>query len=161
MDWTVSIDVHTHTRTHSPYLSLYVSIYPSASPYPFSLSLSLSLSLARSHVCVLDSILIDTYCPMIYHDNNNGWVLIDVRYQCDHRDEFSRFGWTEHNGRDYGTQVLQDPRSALNLTIQVVRSTSGYLSFTLLLYFTFSNYMHICYAHTHTTHARTPAHTRN
>ncbi|KAK7319058.1 hypothetical protein RJT34_03770 [Clitoria ternatea] len=60
------------------------------------------------------------------------WIVVkDNKYQlrhvCKHEDELSTYGWTKHNGRDYGHQLLVD--NGITLTTEFIKSKedgSGY-----------------------------------
>lgn len=50
-----------------------------------------------------------------------------MRHVCQDSDELKTYGWTQHNGRDYGRQVLVDQK--LTLTTSFLKSKdigSGY-----------------------------------
>ena len=50
-----------------------------------------------------------------------------MRHVCRHEDDLSTYGWTRHNGRDFGHQVLVD--HSMTLTTEFLKSKeegSGY-----------------------------------
>ncbi|KAK1258969.1 Mannosyl-oligosaccharide glucosidase GCS1 [Acorus gramineus] len=50
-----------------------------------------------------------------------------MRHVCQHSDDLSKYGWTDHNGRDYGRQVLVDHGQVLTTSFLKSKSDgSGY-----------------------------------
>lgn len=50
-----------------------------------------------------------------------------LRHVCQNSDELKTFGWTHHNGRDYGRQVLVDQEFTLTTSFLKSRvAESGY-----------------------------------
>ena len=54
-----------------------------------------------------------------------------LRHVCQDSDELSTYGWTDHNGRDYGRQVLVD--HGLLLTTNFITLFVLVVSFSVLL----------------------------
>jgi len=60
------------------------------------------------------------------------WIVVKdgkyhLRHVCKHEDDLSTYGWTKHNGRDFGHQVLVD--QGITLTTGFLKSKeegSGY-----------------------------------
>lgn len=44
-----------------------------------------------------------------------------IRHDCDERDKFTRYGWTHHDGRNFGIQELADAFSGVNITTEWVK----------------------------------------
>ena len=57
-----------------------------------------------------------------------------IRHDCDERDKFTRYGWTHHDGRNFGVQELADAFSGVNITTEWVkhRDNDGTLRFGIL-----------------------------
>ena len=43
--------------------------------------------------------------------------MYEVRHYCNLDDKLEKWGWNEHNGKDYGKQVIVDQECNLQLTI--------------------------------------------
>lgn len=44
-----------------------------------------------------------------------------IRHDCDERDRFARYGWTHHDGRNFGVQELADQVTGVNITTEWVK----------------------------------------
>lgn len=50
-----------------------------------------------------------------------------MRHVCENSDDLSKFGWTDHNGRDYGHQVIVDQEITLATSfLKSKQEGSGY-----------------------------------
>lgn len=50
-----------------------------------------------------------------------------LRHVCEDSDELSTYGWTDHNGRDYGRQLIIDHGLSFTTNfLKVKREGSGY-----------------------------------
>lgn len=58
---------------------------------------------------------------IMWYDARNPQAFDHIRHECDQRDEMGRFGWSSHDGRNFGAQILQDDRSFVNLTTEFLR----------------------------------------
>lgn len=50
----------------------------------------------------------------------DGWQ--EMRHHCRNEDELGSWGWIEHDGRNYGKQVIEDPKLNLRMTIFFIKN---------------------------------------
>ena len=55
------------------------------------------------------------YQPSLLLGEKHSWESI-LRHECAYKDRLAKFGWTQHNGESYGSQLILDPTNNVNLT---------------------------------------------
>ncbi|KAJ3067528.1 Processing alpha glucosidase I [Podochytrium sp. JEL0797] len=49
----------------------------------------------------------------------------DIRHTCEQGDQLESYAWLEHNGRDYGSQTIQDSKSNVEIKTEFVKVPGG------------------------------------
>lgn len=74
------------------------------------------------------------------------WSHFKARHYCDLSDELETWGWVEHNGKDYGKEVIVDTANNLRLEVSFkIVEPNGILwpFYRLFLVFRFLDHLHL------------------
>lgn len=72
---------------------------------------------------------------LLWHGPEHG--IADARSECRQEDRIKKYGWTQHDGRHYGRQVINDAAQNVNLVTEYVRLRSeeeGYWGARILVH---------------------------
>lgn len=62
---------------------------------------------------------------MMWYDPMQPSFLDSIRHDCDARDELTQYGYQEHDGRGYASQLLLDEKMGVNITTKFIKWTQA------------------------------------
>jgi hypothetical protein len=71
---------------------------------------------------------------VLWYDSDDVSALQRIRHDAEERDKLSKWGWTHHDGSNFGVQELIDPLVGVNFTSHFIRTGEQSGSFVLRMY---------------------------